>query len=279
MPFFTAADGLKLHFEDQGDGQPLLCLAGLTRNMDDFEPVREYFSNKARIIRMDYRGRGRSDFAQDISTYSIVNEAQDVISLLDHLGIDKAAILGTSRGGLIAMSLAVTHKNRLSGVFLNDIGPEILPDGLRQIASYLGHRPPYSSFEEAVQKLPHDMAPYFSNVSETEWARFSRCLWKQNNGALDLRYDPKLRDAVVTPAFLEPIDLWPLFDALENLPLALLRGQNSTILSASCAQKMRAKRKDMLFTEVPERGHVPFLSEPSALDLIQEFLGLLASKA
>ena len=134
MSNFTTADGLTLAYDDQGAGVPLLCLAGLTRNMDDFEPVLETFGDRARIIRLDSRGRGASDFAEDVMTYSVVQEAADALALVDHLGLEKVAILGTSRGGLLAMTLAFQHKHRLAGVLLNDIGPDIDADGLRSVS-------------------------------------------------------------------------------------------------------------------------------------------------
>jgi pimeloyl-ACP methyl ester carboxylesterase len=95
MPNFTAADGASLSYTDQGEGLPVLCLAGLTRNSTDFDFVAPHVAD-VRLIRMDYRGRGQSD-RTGAATYTIVQEAQDALALLDHLGIARAAILGTSR--------------------------------------------------------------------------------------------------------------------------------------------------------------------------------------
>ena len=128
--FFKTADGLRLAYDDTGSGTPLLCLAGLTRNRSDFDFVRRDFRDRARIIRLDSRGRGESDFDDDWRNYSVVQEALDALALLDHLGLEKTAILGTSRGGLIAMTLAPQHRDRLLGICLNDIGPALDPAGL-----------------------------------------------------------------------------------------------------------------------------------------------------
>jgi len=130
MADFTTKDGTRLHYTDEGTGIPILCLAGLTRNSADFDHVAPHLPTMmpVRLIRMDYRGRGQSDWA-DHETYTIPQEAEDALALLDHLGLDKAAILGTSRGGLIAMLIAATANERLLGVALNDIGPEIAPAG------------------------------------------------------------------------------------------------------------------------------------------------------
>ncbi|QBX99858.1 alpha/beta hydrolase [Rhodophyticola sp. CCM32] len=270
----TARDGLQLAYADQGTGVPLLCLPGLTRNMEDFEPVLEAFSDRARIITMDFRGRGASDYAPDPGSYTVPQEAQDVLSLLDHLGLDKVSILGTSRGGLVAMMLAATAKDRLSGVILNDVGPVIDTAGLDLIMEYIGRPPAYGSLAEAAAALPGANAPDFRNVPAETWAAMARRLWREEGGRLHLRYDPRLREAVA-PAFdtSKPApDLWPLFDALEGLPLGLIRAANSNLLSGDSTAEMRRRRPDMLFAEIPDRGHVPFLDEPGAVVLIFEFL-------
>ena len=271
MSHVTAPDGIKLRYDDQGAGMPVLCLPGLTRNMDDFLPVLP-FADRARIIRMDFRGRGGSDWA-DFSTYSVPQEAADVVTLLDHLGLEKVAILGTSRGGLVAMMLAVMARARLAGVFLNDVGPVVAPEGLEFIMDYIGKRPGYKDFAQAEAAMPA-VHPTFRGVPSVTWAAHVRALWTEGSDGLNLRYDPALRDAVA-PAFdtTKPApDLWPLFDAFEGLPLALLRGAGSNILSAETAREMCSRRPDMLFAELDDRGHVPFLDEPASVALIGAWL-------
>ena len=273
MKYVTASDGVRLAYDDQGAGHALLCLPGLTRNMEDFEPVLDHYRDKARVIRMDFRGRGASDYA-DHATYTPQQEAADVVTLLDHLGVARACVLGTSRGGLVALVMAMTAKNRLSGVVFNDIGPEIMPEGLSVIMEYIGVAPSFGSLEEAADAMPALYDGVFWNVPAATWADFARRLWREEEGRLYLRYDPKLRDAVA-PAF-EPNaavpDLWPLFDALHDVPLGLIRGAQSNILSADTATKMRARRPDMAFVELVDRGHVPFLDEPGARGVIDQVL-------
>ena len=271
MSFVAAPDGTELHFDDQGAGVPVLCLPGLSRNMDDFLPVLRRFGDRARIIRMDFRGRGGSGWAPP-ETYSVPQEAADVVTLMDHLGLDRAAILGTSRGGLVAMMLAATAKPRLSGVFLNDVGPVVSPEGLDAIMDYLGKPPGFSGYAEAEAALAR--TPGFTDVPAESWAAHARALWTEGSDGLAIRYDPALREAVA-PAFdtSQPApDLWPLFDAFEGLPLALLRGAASNILSAETAAEMRRRRPDMHFAELPDRGHVPFLDEPASVQLITRWM-------
>lgn len=270
MSKFTTIDGTSLHYTDEGEGLPVLCLAGLTRNGSDFDYVAPHLNN-VRLIRMDYRGRGQSDWA-DHTTYTLPQEGQDALALLDHLGIEKAAILGTSRGGIIAMGLAATVKNRLLGVCLNDIGPDIAASGLEAIKNYLGRRPSFKTMSEAATQRAKLMVG-FDNVPEERWRAEAEKHYLVKPDGLDINYDPKLRDAVLSgPQNLNP-DLWPFFDALDGLPLALIRGTNSDLLSAETAEKMCERRPDMLFAESPDRGHVPFLDEPASLLVIKTWLG------
>lgn len=273
MPHLTAADGTRLFFSDEGDGVPVLALAGLTRAGTDFDFVAPHLDG-VRLIRMDYRGRGQSGHA-DPATYTIPQEGQDALALLDHLGIDKAAILGTSRGGLIAMVLAATAKDRLIGVALNDIGPVIDPAGLEVIKDYVGRRPAQKTIAELAEARATFLAPGFQNIPPERWLAEATRHYRETPQGLALNYDPRLRDAVLAAGAQPAPDLWPLFDAMDGLPLALIRGANSDLLSPETTQEMRKRRPDMVFAEVPDRGHIPFLDEPEALTALRIWIGKL----
>lgn len=266
MGHFKTSDGLTLFFDDTGPrtGPTVLCLAGLTRCARDFEYALPHL--RGRVIRLDYRGRGRSDWAAP-ATYTIPVEARDVIELLNHLGLERVAVLGTSRGGLIAMLLAATAKDRLAGVCLNDIGPEIAPAGLETIRGYIGVPPEAETMAEAAADLALRQ-PGFEGVSRDRWAEEAAHFYHETDAGLALRYDPDLRIPVLEAANAPAADLWPFFDALDGLPLALIRGANSNILAPETATEMRRRRPDMIFADVPDRGHVPFLDEPLAIDAL-----------
>lgn len=277
MPDFTAADGTRLHYEDQGTGLPVLCLAGLTRNSRDFDHVAPHLGN-VRLIRMDYRGRGRSAWA-DPATYTVPQEGADALALLDHLGIGRAAILGTSRGGLIGMLLAATAKDRLMGLCLNDIGPELGPKGLDIIAGYLGRNPAQKTWEEAALARAR-LWTGFHGVPHSRWLAEVRAHYDETPAGLVIRYDPRLRQAVFgedAPAgTVQPAaDLWPLFEACAGLPLCLIRGATSDLLTAETAAEMRRRRPDMIFAEVPGRGHVPFLDEAESRAALGAWIGAM----
>lgn len=268
MAFFKAADGAKLYFEESGKGIPVLCLAGLTRNTADFDHVAPHMP--VRLIRMDYRGRGQSDWA-DPATYTIEQEAADALALMDHLGLDQAAILGTSRGGLIAMFLAATAKDRLLGVALNDIGPVIEEAGMNIIRAYVGRNPAQDNHEDAARARAA-LWTHFTDVPHARWLAEVRAHYAQTIDGLVIRYDPKLRDAVLATVDAPTPDLWPLYDALGGLPLALIRGANSDLLSEETADEMLRRRPDIIRADIAGRGHVPFLDEEDALDALTEWL-------
>ena len=150
--FFTTSDGTRLAYDDQGAGLPLLCLPGLTRTMADFDYMIPHLP-PVRLIRMDYRGRGASAWT-GAQSYTVPQEGKDALELLDHLGVGKAAVLGTSRGGLIGMMLAAVAKDRLLGLCLNDIGPEIHRPGLERIFDYVGRNPASKTHQVLADAMP-----------------------------------------------------------------------------------------------------------------------------
>ncbi|MCR9146338.1 MAG: alpha/beta hydrolase [Rhodobacteraceae bacterium] len=273
MPTFTTSDNVALHYEDQGDGPSILCLAGLTRNSRDFTYLMPHLGDY-RVIRLDYRGRGQSGHAADFMSYNVLREGADAIELLDHLGLERITLIGTSRGGLIAMALSITNPDRLSGVVLNDIGPEVTATGIARIMDYVGKTPPFKDLDEAAEALMAGQAKAFPGVPLWRWREQADFMWAPApGGGIALRYDPRLRDALVGQAGAGAApDLWQLFDGLREIPTAALKGANSDLLSPETFAKMQERNPDMITAIVPDRGHVPFLDEPEALDAIRAVL-------
>lgn len=265
---FTAPDGCRLAYLDEGAGLPLLCLPGLTRAMADFDYLVPHLP-PLRLIRMDYRGRGASGWT-GAETYTVNQEAKDALALLDHLGVERAAILGTSRGGLIGMVLGAVARARVLGLCLNDVGPEIGRAGLDRIFDYVGRNPAGQTHAGFAALLAR--TPGFANVPASRWLEEARKLAVETPEGLRIPYDPALREAFLAAFEGPPVDLWPLFDALAGLPLALIRGANSDLLTEDAAARMCARRPDMAFANVADRAHIPFLDEPEAVALIHRFL-------
>lgn len=272
MASFTSSDGLRLFYEDEGTGQPLLCLAGLTRCSRDFEFLRPHVTD-LRLIRLDYRGRGQSDYDPDYRNYNVLREAHDAIELLDHLALDRVSVLGTSRGGMIAMALAASHPDRLAGVILNDVGPVIEPAGIARIMDYVGKKPVSKTHDQAALALKQAMEPQFPGVPLSVWRKQAEIQYAATDQGLALRYDDGLHKALLDQAATGAIpDLWLFFEALRDIPTAVLRGANSDILGAGTVAEMHRRHPGLISAEVPDRGHVPFLDEPQSLDLIRRIL-------
>ena len=225
------------------------------------------------MIRMDYRGRGASDRAAP-GSYTVLQEAQDALALLDHLGIARTAILGTSRGGLIALVLGQLAKPRLTGVCFNDIGPVIDPAGLQRIGQYVGMRPAARSVQDYADRLAR-ANPGFANVPADRWLAEARRQVRASPDGVEITYDPALRDGFLAGLKAPAIDLWPLFDALDGIPLAAIRGANSDLMSAATLAEMQRRRPDLIAATVPDRGHVPFLDEPESLAALAAFVKAL----
>ncbi len=274
MNTFATPDGTIIAYDDRGEGLPVLCLPGLTRTMGDFAYVMPHLP-PCRLIRMDYRGRGGSGWS-GAATYTVPQEARDAVALLDHLGVAQAAVIGTSRGGLIGMLLAVMARDRLLGLCLNDIGPVVDRAGLERIKDYVGRNPASRTHAALAAAMPRNM-PGFANVPDSRWLQEALLHYHAGPEGLTVTYDPALREAFLAAFDGPPADLWPLFDACAGMPLALIRGANSDLLSPGTAAEMRRRRPDMHFADVPDRAHIPFLDEPEALDCLQAWLAQVRS--
>lgn len=271
MPRFVASDGVSLHYEEAGAGLPVLCLSGLTRNARDFDFVAPHLAG-LRLIRLDYRGRGQSDWSPDPLSYTVPREAKDVLELLDHLKLDKAAIIGTSRGGLIAMVLAAMAKDRLLGVALNDIGPELDPAGLDVIMGYLGRHPDAATLDALATARKAAMEAKFPGVPLTRWRQEVTHTHVETPEGVRINYDPGLRDAVIAAGAKGAPDLWPLFDAIAPLPCAVIHGANSDLLTTATVARMADRMPGLIVAHVPDRAHIPFLDEPEALAALNRWL-------
>jgi pimeloyl-ACP methyl ester carboxylesterase len=274
MLHFTASDGARIAFRDDdrnAGGAPLICLHGLTRNGGDFDVLRPLLSG-IRIIAMDSRGRGGSDHS-GAASYTVPREAQDVVEMMDNLGIAAAPFIGTSRGGMVAMAIAARHPERITGLCLNDIGPEMEPEGRARIPAYIGVQPPERTIAERVAAMPA-YNPGFANVPEARWQAEVERHFVETPQGLRIAYDPALRDAFMATIDRAP-DMWHGYDALAGKPVAVIRGVNSLILSLRIVAEMARRRPDLIRAEVPDRGHMPFLDEPESLLAIRAFLAAL----
>jgi pimeloyl-ACP methyl ester carboxylesterase len=279
--FVTAQDGLRLHVRAYGPrsshGLPVVCLPGLARTAADFDTLAVALATDRerprRILALDARGRGKSDYDRNPTNYNVNVELADVLSMLTALDITRAAFIGTSRGGILSMLLASARPTAIAGCVLNDIGPVIEPKGLMRIKSYVGRLPRPASFHEAADILRRLFGSQFPRWDDDDWVAFARRTFKEAGGRIAPDYDVRLATTLsgINPDRPLPT-MWNEFDALSRLPVMVIRGANSDILAPATVDAMRSRRRDLEVIEVPDEGHAPRLSEAGILARIAAFI-------
>jgi pimeloyl-ACP methyl ester carboxylesterase len=273
--YLTNRDGLRMHYRDypgSGDRPPLLCLHGLTRNARDFTELAERFSPRFRVITLDFRGRAQSDYDPVPARYLPPTYTYDVMELLDHLQIPEAVFVGTSLGGLVTMLMAVMAPQRIAGAILNDVGPEVGQGGIDRIKTYVGKDVRFRDWDEAADAIATNYGASFDRYAHDDWVRMAKRNCREENGEIRFDYDMAIALPFNTGGEAPQVDLWPLFAALAQKPLLVIRGAKSELLTAETAARMRAEAPGMKFALIEGVGHAPELNEPEAVAAIEEFL-------
>jgi pimeloyl-ACP methyl ester carboxylesterase len=279
--FVTAQDGLKLHVRGYGPRiaktLPVVCLPGLARTGSDFDVMATALADDPKtprkVIALDSRGRGKSDYDRNPANYNLNVELADLLTVLAALDIGRAIFVGTSRGGLLAILLAAARPTVIAGCILNDIGPVIEPKGLMRIKSYVGKLPQPASFHEAADILRRVFAGQFPKLSDDDWVAFARRTFKEARGRIVPDYDVRLGKMLEATNFERPLPaLWKQFDALASVPVMVIRGGNSDILSPTTVATMRARRSSLEVVEVADQGHAPILAGAEIVGGIARFV-------
>jgi pimeloyl-ACP methyl ester carboxylesterase len=276
--YVTAPDGLKLHLREYGSRLspklPVVCLAGLTRNSGDFHTLASALADGGwRVVAPDSRGRGQSDYDRNPDNYSIPVELGDVIAVITALEIAPAVFIGTSRGGLLTMALAAVRPTAIAGAVLNDIGPVIDKRGLLRIKSYVGRLARPRTFEEGADAIRRLFEVQFPKLGPADWRAFAMRTWRNEQGQLVPTYDVAIARTLADIDPETPLpDMWAQFDALGAVPVMVIRGAHSDILSPATLREMRTRRPDLEVLEVPDQGHAPLLAERETIARITTFL-------
>jgi pimeloyl-ACP methyl ester carboxylesterase len=255
--------------------RPVLCLAGITRNSRDFHVIATALSTATvrprAVYTIDTRGRGRSAHDPNPKNYSVPVEMLDVIDFITLRSLSDLAVLGTSRGGIITMLMAAAQPSAIGCAILNDIGPVIDIDGLSRIAGYIGRVPHPHSWADAGRIVRDMNQKQFTRITELEWVEIARQFFNETDGKPSPGYDPKLSNSL---SVLDgpPPELWKQFEALKRVPVMVLRGENSDLLSAATVEEMRRRHPRMTAHTVRWEGHAPFLRDAHTIAEVQSFL-------
>jgi pimeloyl-ACP methyl ester carboxylesterase len=284
--FVTAQDGLRLHVRCHGSPSlgpqagvplPVVCLPGLARTVKDFETLATALAADSRrprrVIALDSRGRGRSDYDRRPANYSLPVELADLMAVLTALGLERAVFVGTSRGGILTMLLAAARPTVIAGCVLNDIGPVIEPRGLARIKSYVGKLPQPASFHEGADILRRLLGSQFPKLSDDAWVAFARRTFRETAKRMLPDYDPRLAVNLQEVELDRPLPtLWKEFEALRRVPVLVIRGGLSDLLSAETVEAMRSRRERLEVVEVADEGHAPLMEEPALIARIAAFV-------
>ena len=275
--YYQVPDGLTLYARDyQGPHDRVGCVLlmhGLTRNSRDFDVLADKLSASFRVLVPEQRGRGRSEWDSQPARYGIPTYVNDMFELLEAVGEDHVAAVGTSMGGLMAMVMNAMRPGVFTHVVLNDIGPELSKEGLDRISGYVGQGGIISTWEEAVAYNRAINAVAFPSLSDQQWGDFTRQLFGERNGAPFLDYDPSISQAVRSDeGSALPPDLWSVYAQLESQPLMLIRGAISDLLDTDIKDRMIQSVPDLLYLEVADVGHAPMLIDDAVTEALENFL-------
>jgi pimeloyl-ACP methyl ester carboxylesterase len=275
--YYQSPDGLELYARDYVPGRSdttLLCMHGLTRNSADFDALAQKFAGEYRIISVDQRGRGRSTYDPNPDNYRPDIYCGDMFALIAHLNLKNIIAIGTSMGGLMTMMMAAMQPGVFKAAIINDIGPVIDPAGLERIRGYVGGGGPFASWADAANALKNQGPDVFPLYTQDDWLAFAKRTCIENPGSqIELAYDKAIADGVKTqdPSAVPP-DLWPAFEALMPIPLLVVRGALSDILSRDTISEMQNRHSGCTIVEIDNVGHAPMLDEPQSLAAIDDFL-------
>lgn len=281
---WTSPDGLTLHYRDYPGGSDnsadhplLLCIPGLTRNARDFEPVAEAFAGEWRVICLELRGRGESEYAKDADSYRPAQYVADIDAFLEQAGIARFVAVGTSLGGILTMMLAAENAGRIAGAVLNDVGPVVDPKGIARIREYVGQGRNFPSWMHAARALKEQYGKAFPDYEIQDWLRVAkRQMAVSGSGRIALDYDMKIGEAFNAPSTQQAGDLWAAYRALAGRPVLVLRGELSDILSERTLAQMGQEISDAECVTVQRVGHPPSLEEPAAREAIARLLAKCA---
>jgi pimeloyl-ACP methyl ester carboxylesterase len=273
---FSARDGLRLyarHYPSEyAKCRPVLCLAGLTRNSADFHDLATALARERPVYALDSRGRGKSEHDANWKNYSLLVEVNDALDFATARGLHSAAVVGTSRGGLITMLMSVLRPGSVGVAVLNDIGPVIERDGLARIAGYVGRVPTPRTWPEATSLVQEMSRRHFPAVPDEQWSDVARAWFTEDKrGNPAPGYDSAIAKTF-SPMDAKMPELWPQFASLTRIPVLALRGQHSDILSVQTLDEMRIRHPRFTAVTVAGQGHAPLLKDAPTIGAISQFL-------
>lgn len=279
--WYTSHDGLRLYARDYSqaltnnkNAKTILCMHGLTRNSADFDDICNELSDRYRLIVVDQRGRGLSDYDPNPTNYNPLVYVQDMFLLLEKLKLTSVILLGTSMGGIMAMIMAAMKPEMVQVIIINDVGPEISKQGLDRLKRYVGKSTPVNNWEEAAKQTESINSIAFPEANEQDWLKFAKRIYTEDDkGCPVIAHDPNIAVPLIDSGdnSVAP-NLWPVYEQIIDKPILLIRGEISDIIDTECVLKMQQIKPDIEILEIPNVGHAPLLNEAKVESCIVKFI-------
>ncbi|WP_210358828.1 alpha/beta fold hydrolase [Sphingomonas beigongshangi] len=277
--YWMSADGLKLHYRQYpGDESrpPILCFPGLTRNARDYDALAARLAGRWRVLAIDFRGRGRSEYAKDPMTYVPTTYVADVQALLAERGIDRFVAIGTSLGGIVTMLLAAEGA-RIAAALINDVGPEIDPAGIARIRGYVGKGGSCPTWMHAARSIAETNADVYPDFEIEDWLAMAKRLYRLNSGGRIVPdYDLKIAEPFRVSGNERGPDMWGALGSLRDVPTLIVRGGRSDVLAPAVADRMVQALDRAELVTLPSIGHAPMLTEEALRDPIDRLFDRVA---
>ncbi len=259
----------------------VLCLANLTDNSTIFAPLARALSSHPThpitVYTMDYRGRGQSDFDKNWHNYTPYVEMRDVLDFITLNNMPKVTLIGSGRGGMIATLIAATRPTCLQGVVLNDSAPIIESHGIARIIHTLQKTPNAHSWDDATQLIYKIHGRSFPKLTQEGWEDFAKSWFCEKKNRLTPCFDRRIVRIFRKIKRNQKLpELWVYYMALRRIPLLLLRGEHSDIVSAATFERMVTLNHTCCALTVPNQGHTPLLWDKPSQDTIHKFVSALS---
>lgn len=255
---------------DPHNPRVLVCVHGLTRNARDFDFLAQAMAGHYRVVCPDVAGRGESDWLRAASGYAVPQYVSDMVTLIARLDVESVDWVGTSMGGLIGMGLAALENTPIRKLVLNDVGPVITAQSLARISEYVGTAPGFPQMSDAESYI-RKVSEAFGRLSDPQWRHLTEHSVKMMNGALRMRYDPAIGDALRATPVVGDISLWPIYDAI-RCPTLALRGAHSDLLTVDTWAEMAKRGPRAKLVGIPDVGHAPTLFDDAQIAVVRDFL-------
>jgi len=270
---FLSVRGLQLHYLDWGNhGAPqVVCVHGYTSSAQAFNAPARHLRERFHVIAPDVRGHGESAWSPD-GAYQYRDQAADLAAIADQLGLERFSLIGTSMGGIIAMTYAEAHPERLAHLIINDIGPDA-ETGSQRITQMVGSRPDQFATLEDAMAYRRQVSLIVAGRSFEDQEELARgVLRRRGDDRWVWKMDPRyIQQRVAQGPPVRP-PLWPVLQALP-CPTLVVWGEDSDVLSVSQARRMAETLPKGQLVSVPGVGHAPTLVEPVVLAALGRLLG------